>query len=297
MEGKNLPEKKIEDILDIGIYSVFTCFPQEKIERTEHLTTKTKIPNDILDDIIEAVSNEIKRSTKYLNATEIQFINEQTKNELVKGLNIKNKSDWEKYSKSIATDYSEQKSSRNAALIMMKFDVEDINCISLLRYDLDDRIKLGDEDIESAKQILSRICTKSAIYPSISTTLKPKDDCVKVYQKSPSNYFVDFIGLDNTTVDLVGKIDRILYKKYKDEKLTLQQLLSELKKLISDNERSTGIDIKKTIRFDIGASNQLKTLIDNIGKSVEVDVVNGKCIINIEDLMLEFKYHKKKYDY
>ena len=180
---------------------------------------------------------------------------------------------------------------------MMRFDVEDIKCISLYRHDLDDRIKLGAEDIESAKKILSEKCTKSAIYPSISSTLNPKKDYVKVYQKSPSNYFVDFIGLENTTVDLIGKIDRALFKKYKDKELTLQQLISELQKLITEYEKSTGVSINKNIRFNIGTATKLSTLIDNIGKSVKVDIVNGKCIINIEDLMFELKYHRKKYDF
>jgi len=287
--------KKIQKEIDLKLYSVFICFPQKDKVKPKHVTTRMRFNKIIREKMEKAISREIVRSTDYQNANEIPFIDSDKKDILTEAINIDNSSDWEKFSKLIAEKYTDQTLARDALLILFRYDIKGINGAAILRYDLASRMRLGTDDLEDINNILGRYCTKSALYPSISTTLKPKTNLMKVYQKSQSNYFVDFIGLQNESINLEQKIDSALYKKFKSKKVILKEFLTELNNLIAEKENLTGVNIKKDIDLVVETETEISTLIDNIGKNVIVEVQNGKCIIEIQDLNPKLKYYLRYY--
>lgn len=287
--------KKIQKEIDLKIYSVFKCFPQKDNVKPIHVTTRMKFNKTIRENMENAISRQIGRSTDYQNANEIPFINSDKKDILTEAIKIDNSTNWEKFSKSIAEKYTDQTLARDALLILFRYDIKGINGAAVLTYDLTNRMRLGTDDLEDIDNILGKDCTKSAIYPSLSTTLKPKTNLMKVYQKSQSNYFVDFIGLQNDSINLERKIDSALYNKYKSKKVNLMEFLTELKKLIDEKEDLTGVNIKKDIDLEVDTETVITSLIDNIGKNVVVEVKNSKCIIEIQDLNPKVKYYFRYY--
>lgn len=299
-----MPERKLEDELDIKFYSVLISLPREekKEDRTRHLITKEKIPKEIYSLVVKAIFSEINKditnkSAMNIKAERIPKFDEkkkETKFFFIDGLKHNNLSEWDVFSENFADEYAEVTSARKAALIMICFELNGTKCSLLLRYNLDDRIKLGARDIESAKQILGSDSTKSALYPSINAFLVFNSNFVKVYQKyPPAKYFVKALGLGTKTTGLESEIDEELSVKYA-EKLTLTQFLSELIRIIKQKEKEfPGVDIKKSIRLTSDAA-QLNTEIKYIDKSGAIDV-NDNCSIRIENEKIIVKYYNEEF--
>ena len=284
----------------VNFYSLFRCFPQEKSGLTKHINT---VSRDNFDESIklriqDAIKTEIDRSVSLKNTREIEFENIQYKQKIDEALKITKRAEWSDFTNNIAKNYTEQKASRDAALIMCCFNFVGKNFFIILKYDLDNRMKMGESDLEEVKLILSRKCTKSLIYPSIISTINPTihSNKAKVYQKSPAKYFVDFIGLLGDIINIEKKIEQELFERHSSNRMNLSTLMDELLKMIDYYENKYKIKLVRRIKLSLGSDFEITTSIEN-GQKINLEKSpNGDFILEINENSVIFSYINKEFE-
>lgn len=298
---------KMEEEIAIVFYSLFNCWPRKKDEeKTKHKSTKSgkRISKEIKIRLIKLLKREVRKHTSKSKCYDLFFD---------KGIDICKKIDssrsfkditaWKKFSVELAENYSELGTATNAVLIICIFTLKGVNHFIVLRYNLSEQMRLGEEDLEILDDILKEDCSKSAIYPSIQSLKIPKanDKVMKIYQDNDSFYFLSFLGLETISMYLTNQIDDEIGKIYdesleKKEPLTITRFTDKLLEIIEKKEiECRRDDAKKNVTITIGKIS-INTPISEINKSLKIQKTNGIYRIIIEDLEANVRFSRRIFE-